>query len=142
MNKLAKEYGIGKRDISTKLWDTELNDWATDHVWYIKSGDDPLSDWICFEDHFASEDTGNIVFNDPMPRGRFIEVQYTGLKDKNGKEIYEGDIVRYLDMNFVVNSYAEHHMGWQYGQDLFSRSVADSCKVIGNIFQHEHLLSE
>lgn len=36
--------------------------------------------------------------------------QFTGLHDKNGKEIYEGDLVRYGERNYVV-SYEDSHKG-------------------------------
>lgn len=73
-----------------------------------------------------------------------VLMQYTGLKDKNGVEIYEGDImvlnkmkpsyyvVKYLENNFVLD-----------GVSLFDNSsYFTEREVIGNIYENKELLDE
>lgn len=67
-------------------------------------------------------------------------MQYTGLSDKNGKEIYEGDITSFDHQKGVVKfEDGSFHLGWGYVESLLSN--ADICEVIGNFYENPDLLS-
>ncbi len=74
---------------------------------------------------------------------RFILMQYTGLKDKQSKEIYEGDIVESsLDkeerdvITFKGGEFNAHELG------TGSSDLENYFKVIGNIYENKELLEE
>ena len=79
--------------------------------------------------------------------------QCTGLKDKNGKLIWENDIVGFWDTYSTENGYAEANcigkvvwddetISFQVTNRLSAESyeVLDECSVIGNIFDNPELL--
>ena len=74
-------------------------------------------------------------------------MQYTGLKDKNGKEIYEGDIVKFLNGIFEViwcNEKASFMLkNKEYKEFLnFIYENNNGMEIVGNIYENPELLGE
>ena len=92
---------------------------------------------------------------DEVPASDFILMQSTGLKDKNGNEIFESDIVKYksgcntyteevaYDKNFAGFGVRDANTDiiftfWELAEDIDLISL----EVVGNIYENPELLEE
>lgn len=110
------------REIKFRAWNkTRL--WM-DNVWSI--------DWehelLCFSKH-----------NQDFMR-HFVLMQYTGLKDKNGVEIYEGDIIKLRERTYHEVVYARQ--GFWLSKRVPLWALSAEIEVIGNIYEHSKLLGD
>lgn len=130
------------------------------HNWCFGSLDTTENDRtiIIYFDRFGNKCR---IFVDPSTIG-----EYTGLKDKNGKMLFEGDIVKndwcFIKGNSIVrfgeyksldssNDYQCGHLGFylEHISDFNKRTVrkdimyfANKCEIIGNVFDNPEMLKE
>ena len=99
----------------------------------------------------ATYKNGNVVKEDLK---NYVLMQSTGLKDKNGKEIFEGDILTTGERTGVVKNhrtlgfYVNDARGdnWWFGCDVdladfedLTRDVAEKIEILGNIHENPEL---
>ncbi|MDW4081665.1 YopX family protein [Staphylococcus saprophyticus] len=128
--------------IKFRAWDKVEKEWLSirtigfdddGSLWYLQAWDENEND---IDPPYLEDDLGV----------KWELIQSTGLKDKNGVEIYEGDVVK--------NNYDEiGRIRWFKGSFdfcdtegeafyLFSMGAAQPFEILGNIYEHPYLLEE
>jgi len=110
------------------------------------------SDLSVEDDYYETNEDGRYIVDSSNDNYKLM--QYTGLKDKNGKEIYEGDIVKAIieRMEFVTEVvFGKKSYGWSLKCDRTDREKWGKLKyyklpsskyieVIGNIYSNTEML--
>ena len=132
------------REIKFRAWDTvekrmvedgEVMLWGNGSWGAYREGNEEISP------------EGDLIGNDPYTDQDMILMQFTGLHDKNGKEIFEGDIVEYENGNAGYGRPRHEETSRSVIPSLDDHAEYEAMsafwkegEVIGNVHQNKELL--
>lgn len=131
-----------QREIKFRAWDRDNKEMFFVAKMTFRTDNDVFRIWG--DKHFKED-----IFHIVNPADCEL-MQYTGLKDKNGKEIYEGDIVKKVTGVYEISITP---LGTQIGKYLVSYGVTgqdefdenytlENFRIIGNIYENPELLKQ
>ncbi len=119
-----------KREIKFRAWDINKKAWKG--LWIFRGGHT--------EQYDVSNNKIDILDLTNKWQGCVL-MQFTGLHDKNGKEIYEGDIVDFGNkIQYEVEWSPENAMFHLKGPNDIYSLIFNECEVIGNIYENPELI--
>jgi uncharacterized phage protein (TIGR01671 family) len=110
------------------------------------SAEEMATDQMCLlpTGKFINVHSGSFYLSEIDHDGVMIPLQYTGLHDGNGKEIYEGDVVRYFHEFWNSGGMGEDRLGvieWDKDNACFTmHGTAKYTEVVGNIYENGSLM--
>lgn len=132
------------RQIKFRAWDGQAKVMHEDFR-FIKSGNDG-NDWVIFTSRLQTLQEKHHPFDNPYFQQQFNVMQFTGLLDANGVEIYEGDLVSVPGIGVAEVEICPNYGVVFADSDGFNNPHIDCVAeddyptVIGNIHQNPELL--
>lgn len=123
---LCSKKGAVMREIKFRAWDKKTNTMINEYAYTIDHGE-----------------LTTVQFHSRLESPELVLMQYTGLKDKNGKEIYEGDRFK-ISANTPYNRF-KYEIFWreykwiakQIGQEFYLDMNNLPGEIIGNIYESD-----
>ena len=142
---------MGNRVLKFRAWDKSNKIMHYDFQ-FIKSGNED-NDWIVFTSDKQKLTDKPHPFENPFFEKQFEVTEFTGLKDKNGNDIYEGDILRNentINVGVVIYNHhgcyfnvTDNYPDTLYNCDLINEPgdgwMQHEINVIGNIYENPNL---